>query len=92
MSVDGPHNYYVSAPAANSDDGSRYLVHNKTPSVSDGQAFINNTIITNSTGGDCYGSGGTNNFLGSNNLIDDHASGDCSDISSAVIQATPSSG
>ena len=45
---------------------------------------LNNTIITNTlSGGDCFNVGGT--FAGSNNLIDDHSSGDCSGISSANV-------
>ncbi|MCO5186064.1 MAG: right-handed parallel beta-helix repeat-containing protein [Anaerolineae bacterium] len=51
---------------------------------------ITNSIITNSTGGDCVTDGGS--FSGSNNLIDDNAAGACSGVSSAAVTnlaATP---
>ena len=41
---------------------------------------IQNTIITSSSGGDCYG-----DITGKDNLIDDYASGACSGISSAAV-------
>ena len=47
---------------------------------------IGNTIITESSGGDCFYFVGTGLTLnGENNLIDDHESGICSSISSAKI-------
>ncbi len=81
ISVDGPENYYVT------DGSSTYLVHNKQISLAQGETAINNTIITQSTApnnADCAAEGG-GAFLGSNNLIDDFAAGDCSGISSAAV-------
>lgn len=48
----------------------------------DSAVDMQNSIVTNSTGGDCDGSG---TYNGSNNLIDDNASGPCSGISSAAV-------
>ena len=45
---------------------------------------ISNSILTGSTGGDCYNNGGT--LVGANNLIDDHAGGACSGISEAAVE------
>jgi LPXTG-site transpeptidase (sortase) family protein len=76
ISVDGPHNYFVY------DGASSYLVHNKLQFG--GTVYLNNSIITNSfLGFDCFAAGG--GFVGTNNLIDDFASGDCSLISSASV-------
>jgi len=77
ITVEGMHNYYVS------DGENHYLVHNKLL-ISDA-IELNNSIITNSaTGGDCYGIGGII-FIGSDNLVDDNVSGDCSGISTAAV-------
>ena len=77
VNVDGPHNFYVT------DGTSQYLVHNKLQDLQDGETEVNNTIITDSTGGDCYASSAV--FSGSNNLIDDFAAGDCSSTSTAAV-------
>ena len=55
-------------------------------STSQAVVTITNSIITNSTGEDCviFG-GGSGSFNGSNNLIDDHASGPCAGISDAAV-------
>jgi hypothetical protein len=50
----------------------------------EGSATIQNTIITNSTPEDCINFGGPT-VTGSDNLIDDFASGGCSGISSAAV-------
>jgi CSLREA domain-containing protein len=76
ITVDSTHNYYVS------DAEDTYLVHNKT--MLDNNEFrITNSIITNSSSQDCRNDGGT--FSGSNNLIDDHDSGACMDLSDAAV-------
>ena len=45
---------------------------------------MTNSIVTQSTGGDCVNVGGAT-INGSNNLIDDHSGGGCSGISSAAV-------
>ena len=77
INVDGPHNYYVS------DAAGRYLVHNKLQGPVSGDTTVNNTILTGSTGGDCYA--GSSDFYGSNNLLDDFAAGDCSSTGTAAV-------
>ncbi|MCA9948031.1 MAG: hypothetical protein KDE48_00150 [Anaerolineales bacterium] len=78
LSVNGPHNYYVF------DGRHTYLAHNKNVPDGAGDTTLNNTIITNSSGNDCFSDGG-GQFLGSNNLIDEHDAGACSGISSAAV-------
>ena len=46
---------------------------------------IQNTIITNNAGADCAVTTSTLSFLGSHNLIDDHASGPCATIADAAV-------
>jgi predicted outer membrane repeat protein len=66
--------------AAGDDGGGLYNY-----SAFGGPAVISmtNSIVTQSTGGDCVNVGGTIN--GSNNLIDDYSGGACSGISSAAV-------
>jgi len=74
ITVEGTNNYYVS------DGEHTYLAHNK---ASASEVTLNNSIIANSTGGDCYNSNGS--FTGGFNLIDDHDGGACAAISAKAV-------
>ena len=47
--------------------------------------FLKNSIITNSSGGDCSNTGLAGAYSGDTNLIEDHASGPCSSVSTTAV-------